>query len=79
MTQETPDLQKLDTTKLMQRNLAELPTAGPQSIQGAMAWALDGRKSGESSSNGTGVPVYADVTDGVITWLTYRGDIEVTV
>lgn len=66
----------LDTSNLMKRKKADLPTAGVNN--GAHAFATDGRKTGEGAGDGTGVPVWASVTNGTATWIDYRTGIEVT-
>lgn len=53
--------------------VAELPT----DLSGFMvAFASNGRKSGEPSGSGTGVPVYYDVSSNK--WLTFYANLEVT-
>lgn len=51
-----------------------LPAGGLR--DGARAWCSDGLKAGESTGEGTGVPVYYDLAAEV--WMTYRGDTEVS-
>lgn len=67
----------LSTALLMNRTKADLPVAGVRN--GAHAWCYDGRKTGEGAAAGTGVPVFASLTAGVVTWIDYRTGIEVTV
>lgn len=67
----------LDTSELMKRTKAALPTAGVNN--GAHAFATNGRKSGEGAGDGTGVPVWASVTSGTTTWIDYRTGVEVLV
>jgi len=56
----------LSTEHLLYATVAALPAAGVQS--GAMAWATNGRKSGEGAGSGTGVLAYADTISGATTW-----------
>jgi hypothetical protein len=56
----------LSTNALLQATVAALPSSAVQS--GALAWATNGRKSGEGAGLGTGVLVYADNQAGTVTW-----------
>ncbi len=67
-------MEPLSTENLLSRTADELPTQGVNN--GAVAWAEDGRKSGEGSGSGTGIPVYFDESAG--TWMSSRTDAEVT-
>ena len=51
--------------------VASLPTAG--NSEGDWAYALDGRKSGETSGNGTGVPVWWSTRSDEGGWYTGAG------
>lgn len=64
----------LDSSDLLRRTKAALPTAGV--LQGVSAFATDGRKVGEGASAGTGVLVWAAVTAGTVTWVDYRTGLE---
>ncbi len=58
------------TGEFMQRFLvAALPS---NQRNGATAFATDGRRSGESAGNGTGVPVWFDETNS--RWNVFRDD-----
>ncbi|MBK8583878.1 MAG: hypothetical protein IPL86_19320 [Flavobacteriales bacterium] len=54
--------------------VAELPGTGIPVREGHVAFATNGRKSGEGAGTGTGVPVYRDG----ISWLTYSANVAVT-
>ena len=64
----------LSTEDLFVALVENLPASGVR--DGARAWASDGVKAGESTGEGTGVPVYYDLAAG--TWNAYRTDAEVT-
>ena len=51
--------------------VASLPTTG--NSEGDWAYAVDGRKSGETSGGGTGVPVWWSTPAGVGGWYTAAG------
>jgi hypothetical protein len=72
---QTEEHGPLATAHVLYATVAQLPTANVQS--GAMAFATDGRKTGEGVGDGTGVPVYADTTAGSTTWRRYSDDAEV--
>ncbi len=59
--------------KLPRYTVAALP-AGADAIEGMVAYATNGRKTGEGGGAGTGVPVYY----GGAAWLTYPADAAVT-
>lgn len=54
---------------------ADLPTS--TATNGQPAFVTNGRKGGEGSGAGTGVPVYFNTATG--TWLTYSGNTAVTI
>ena len=61
-------LQSLTTSPVLSYTVAGLPASAKA---GAIAFASDGRKSGETSGHGTGVPVYWN-TSGA--WFTFSGN-----
>lgn len=65
-----PDDDLLSTAGLMNRKLANLPTAGVK--DGAVAWAADGRKVSEGVGAGTGIPVYFNAATS--SWFAFRTD-----
>jgi hypothetical protein len=56
---------------VIKTTVADLPTDGVD--EGDWAYALDGRKSGEASGSGTGVPVWWSTPGGVGGWYTGAG------
>lgn len=65
------------TRSMLRFAVADLPTPSVARA-GWIAFATDGRKSGEGAGNGTGVPVYCgDNGAGTYLWLTYYGNTEV--
>ncbi len=65
----------LSTEDLYKALVSTLPASGLR--DGARAFATDGRKQGEASDEGTGVPVYYDETSA--SWRVYSDDTEVTI
>ena len=65
------------TRSTLRFTVANLPTPSATRA-GWIAFATDGRKSGEGAGNGTGVPVYCgDNGAGTYLWLTYYDNAEV--
>lgn len=78
MTQEqqdflAPRLTAPLSNALFQGTVAQLPAGGV--VAGTMAWATNGRKTGELAGAGTGVLVYADTIAGTVTWKRISDDV----
>lgn len=68
---------KLSTDDLFNGTKAQLDRKGPACHSGAQAFCSDGRKTGETAGNGTGVPVWYD--EASATWIDARTGVEVLI